>query len=99
MDLNNGEKPFGVKRETVERKLGLGMSEQDKRVEELEQTLAGVMHFVDKWLDEEELENDEVTRADIAREKALQAIEARDARIQDLEKELQRRKFFGLMRK
>lgn len=80
-------------------KLGLGMSEGDKRVEELEYILAGVMHFVDKWLDGDDFDKDEVNRAAIAREKALQAIEERDARIAELEKELQRRKFFGLMRK
>lgn len=73
------------------------MSEGDKRVEELEYILAGVMHFVDKWLDGDDFDKDEVNRAAIAREKALQAIEARDARIAELEKELQRRKFFGLI--
>lgn len=62
-------------------KLGLGMSTEDKRVEELEYILAGVMHFVDKWLDAEDFDKDEVQRAAIAREKALQAIESRDEKI------------------
>lgn len=39
--------------------------------------LAGVMHFVDKWLDGDELKLDEVQRADLAREKILKALEER----------------------
>lgn len=78
-------------------KLGVVELTDKDRVEELEYILAGVMHFVDKWLDGDDFDKDEVTRADIAREKALQAIEARDAKIAELEKELQRRKFFGLI--
>lgn len=71
-------------------KLGLGMSAEDKRVEELEYILAGVMHFVDKWLDGDDFEQDEVNRAAIAREKALQAIESRDAKISELRREIKR---------
>lgn len=41
----------------------------------LEYKLIGVMHSVDKWLDDEELEQDEVTRATTMREKTLQIIE------------------------
>lgn len=38
--------------------------------------LVGVMHFVDKWLDDGEAEGlDEVQRADYVREKVLQIIE------------------------
>lgn len=37
--------------------------------------LVGVMHFVDKWLDGDELKLDEVQRADLAREKILKALE------------------------
>lgn len=46
-------------------------SEHDK----LEYTLIGVMHSVDKWLDGEELERDEVNRAITMREKTLGIIE------------------------
>lgn len=39
--------------------------------------LLGVMHSVDKWLDGEELEQDEVNRAATMREKVLRIIESR----------------------
>lgn len=41
----------------------------------LEYTLLGVMHSVDKWLEGEELEQDEVKRAITMREKTLQIVE------------------------
>ena len=44
-------------------------------VDRLEYTLLGVMHSVDKWLDGEELEQDEVNRAITMREKTLRIIE------------------------
>ena len=44
-------------------------------VNKLEYTLLGVMHSVDKWLDGNELEQDEVNRAIIMREKTLRIIE------------------------
>ena len=44
-------------------------------VDKLEYTLLGVMHSVDKWLEGEELEQDEVNRAITMREKTLQIIE------------------------
>ncbi len=44
-------------------------------VDNLEYTLAGVMHSVDKWLDGDELEQDEVNRAVTMREKTLRIIE------------------------
>lgn len=44
-------------------------------VDKLEYTLLGVMHSVDKWLDGEELEQDEVNRAATMREKTLRIIE------------------------
>lgn len=68
---------------------------EESRIEELEFILVGVMHSVDKWLEGDEFTNDEVNRAAIAREKALQAIEARDSRIQELEEELQRVKYLS----
>ena len=58
--------------------------ETEKR--NLEYTLLGVMHFVDKWLDENELKQDEVNRADIMRHKTLQIIEEQQAEIEKLKK-------------
>jgi hypothetical protein len=44
-------------------------------VNKLEYTLAGVMHSVDKWLDGDELKQDEVNRAITMREKTLRIVE------------------------
>ena len=71
-------------------KLGLGMSDYDKRIEELEYILAGVMHSVDKWLEADDFDKDEVNRAAIARERALQAIEERDNKIRELRTEIKK---------
>ena len=60
-----------------------------KRVNELEYILMGVMHSVDKFLEGDEFEQDEVNRAATMREKVLQIIEGRDARIRELDKKLQ----------
>lgn len=49
-----------------------------EEIEQLEYTLLGVMHSVDKWFDEVDESVDEVNRAAQAREIALQAIEKRD---------------------
>lgn len=54
------------------------LREKDKRIGELELTLHGVMHFVDKWLDGAELEKDEVNRSATMREKILQVVEEMD---------------------
>ena len=51
------------------------INSQEQRIKELEYTLEGVMHFVDKWLDGAELEKDEVNRAITMREKTLQIVE------------------------
>lgn len=44
-------------------------------VDNLEYTLMGVMHSVDKWLEGDELKQDEVSRAITMREKTLRIIE------------------------
>lgn len=44
-------------------------------IEELQMELEGVMWFVDKWLEGDDLNQHPVVRAAIAREIALQAIE------------------------
>ncbi len=54
--------------------------------ENLEYKLTGVMHFVDKWLDGAELEQDEVNRASAMREKTLQIVESQQAEIERLKK-------------
>ena len=46
-----------------------------KQYDDLDLTLTGVMHFVDKWLDGDELERDEVNRAALMREKTLKIVE------------------------
>lgn len=50
----------------------------------LEYTLAGVMHSVDKWLDGAELEQDEVNRAITMRDKTLRLCETLDCMIDNL---------------
>ena len=49
--------------------------------------LTGVMHSVDKWLDGDELNQDEVNRAITMREKTLQITEKQQAEIERLQKE------------
>jgi hypothetical protein len=49
---------------------------QDKVELDAEYKLIGVMHSVDKWLEGDELETDEVTRAATMREKLLRIIES-----------------------
>ena len=44
-------------------------------VDKLKYTLVGVMHSVDKWLDGDELKQDEVNRAITMREKTLRIVE------------------------
>lgn len=46
------------------------------KLEAAEYTLLGVMHSVDKWLDGDELDGDEVNRACTMREKTLRLLEA-----------------------
>lgn len=57
-----------------------------KEKNNLEYTLEGVMHFVDKWLDDDELEQDEVNRAITMREKTLRIVEEKDAEIAKLKR-------------
>lgn len=51
------------------------------RVEELELTIDGIMHSVDKWLEGDQLNNDPVTRASDARETALRVIDRLETEI------------------
>lgn len=60
------------------------INRQQAKIENLEYKLLGVMHFVDKWLDGAELEQDEVNRAATMREKTLQITEKQQAEIERL---------------
>lgn len=51
------------------------IEEMAKAYHDLEYILMGVMHFVDKWLDDDELKLDEFNRALRMREKTLQIVE------------------------
>ena len=51
------------------------INRKDAEIERLEYVLLGVMHSVDKWLDGEELKQDEANRAVTMREKTLQITE------------------------
>lgn len=62
------------------------INRQQEENENLEYKLLGVMHFVDKWLDGAELEQDEVNRASAMREKTLQLVEQKQAEIERLQK-------------
>lgn len=55
--------------------------------EDLFYKLTGVMHSVDKWLDGDELKQDEVNRAATMREKTLQIVENLQSKNERLEKE------------
>lgn len=66
------------------------IKELTKEKNDLEYTLIGVMHSVDKWLDGEELKQDEVNRAATMREKTLQIIERlteENERLQNIKEE------------
>lgn len=60
---------------------------QKKENDELTYKLWGVMHSVDKWLDDKELEQDEVNRAITMREKTLQITEGLQSEIRYLKDE------------
>lgn len=51
------------------------ITRQKAEIERLEYVLMGVMHSVDKWLEGDELKQDEVNRAATMREKTLQMLE------------------------
>lgn len=55
-------------------------------LDNLEYVLMGVMHSVDKWLDGDELKQDEVNRAATMREKTLQIIEGQTREIERLQR-------------
>lgn len=72
--------------EVVERDIDDLLDRQQAEIENLEYKLLGVMHFVDKWLNGAELEQDEINRAVVMREKTLQIVEKQQAEIERLQK-------------
>ena len=66
---------------TLNNDISCMMQRQKSEIERLTLTFAGVMHFVDKWLDGEELDKDEVTRAATMREKTLSIVEGLQAQL------------------
>lgn len=54
---------------------------------ELEYALAGVMHSVDKWLEADDFDHDEVQRAAIMREKVLRIVERLQAKLKQTRRE------------
>ena len=65
------------------------INHQQKKNDDLLYKLTGVMHSVDKWLDGDELKQDEVNRAATMREKTLRLIEsARAEAIKEFAEEL-----------
>ncbi len=61
--------------EVVENDIADLIKSQQEENDRLENILLGVMHFVDKWLDGDELKQNEVNRASAMREKTLQIVE------------------------
>jgi vacuolar-type H+-ATPase subunit I/STV1 len=66
------------------------LNRQQAEIENLEYKLLGVMHFVDKWLNGAELEQDEINRAVVMREKTLQIVEKQQAEIERLKEKYDR---------
>ena len=64
------------------------VNRKDAEIENQQYILMGVMHSVDKWLDGDELKQDEVNRAATMREKTLQITEKQQAEIEKLNVEL-----------
>lgn len=58
------------------------ISKLENKNTELEYKLLGVMHSVDKWLEGDELNQDEVNRAATMREKTLRIVEGLQSKIE-----------------
>lgn len=74
-------------RQIVDKAVVKLIENQKKKVENLEYTLIGVMHSIDKWLEGDELTQHEVKRAIRMREKVLQIIEKQQVEIDKLKTE------------
>ena len=69
-----------------------GLRNTTEELNKKEYLILGIMHSVDKQLDDKELEQDEVNRAATMREKTLRIVEKKDREINDLRNELERMK-------
>ena len=67
------------------------IAEKDAEIERLEYVLMAVMHSVDKWLEGDELKQDEANRACAMREKTLKITEKLHKKIDGLKKANQER--------
>lgn len=64
-------------------KLGLGMSAEDKRVEELENILKWVMYSVDEFLEADDFDKCEYERAAIMHRKVTNLLKEKDEKIKE----------------
>lgn len=78
-------------------KLGIGMSKYDNRVEELEDILKHVMRYVDSFLESCDFDKSEIERAMIMKRRVTEMLAARDAKIDDLDREMRRKQFYRLI--
>ena len=62
------------------------INHQKAEIADLTYKIVGIMHSVDKWLEGDELKQDEVNRAITMREKTLQITEKQQAEIERLQK-------------
>ena len=65
--------------ENHDNRIAEDLKEAAEMLKQDEYTILGIMHFVDKWLDDDELNLDEVNRARIMREKTLEIVEGLQA--------------------
>jgi hypothetical protein len=56
------------------------------------------MRYVDKYLESDDFDKGEVERAAIMHRKVTKLLNEKDQRIEELEEELRRRKFFNLIK-
>ena len=91
--INRQQAEISVKRKLLE-KAEETIGKQQAENKNLEYKLLGVMHFVDKWLNGAELEQDEVNRASAMREKTLQIVEKQQAEIERLTAENNGKDFY-----
>lgn len=71
------------------------IDEQQAEIDDLFYKLTGVMCSVDKWLEGDELKQDEVNRAATMREKTLCIVEKKQAEIEELRRELKVQTYDG----
>ena len=70
---------------------------ENKRVEELEDILKQVMRYVDSFLEADDFDKSEVERAMIMKYRVTEMLTAKDAKIDDLDREMRRKQFYRLI--